>query len=124
MLRRSLCLVKEFVQGAGHGLGVGDVSHLVAEVLGEGLEVHYLLLVRFSVDTVDHCLALGSYEFSHGTVGQQHKLLYEPVGFLGDLLVNTEWLSVGIHFHLHLRPFKTDGAKLEALLPEDLGNAP
>ena len=80
------------------------------------------------MDTVDECLGLlGRHAvhlaarcdiFGYAAVGKQHELLYEPVGLLGDLLVDIDGLALLVHFHLHLRTLEVHRAGLETAFAE------
>ena len=75
------------------------------------------------MDTVDKSLFLPCHKFRHASVGKQHELLDQPVGFLGNFLVDTHRTALFVHLDLHLRPFETDGSCSKPLLAQFEGKA-
>ena len=118
--RCALCLGKQGVQGLGDLPSVAARPELEAEVADELAEARDLLRVRLAVYTVDKGLGLlvglavhpagSGDELGHGTVRKKHELLDQPVGLLGDFLVNPDRLSGRIHLDFHLRTLETDGS--------------
>ena len=97
---------------------------MVTEAAGKAPEPFQFFGVGFVVDAVNEgfCvlrrhpvhLSCSSYEFGHGAVGEQHELLYQPVGFLAYFFVNVYRTSVFVHLHLHFGPVEINGSHLEA----------
>ena len=80
------------------------------------------------MDTVDESLGLlgrhsvhlstSGDKFGHAAVGEEHELLYEPVGLLGDFLVDVDGLALLVHLDLHLGALEIHRAGLEAAFAE------
>ena len=119
-LRRTLGLGQKRVQGLGDLASVAARPELEPEIAYELAEARDLLRVRLAMYTVDKGLGLlvglavhpagSGDELGHGTVRQKHELLDQPVGLLGDLLVNPDRLSGRVHLDFHLRTLETDGS--------------
>ena len=119
-LRRALGLGQKRVQGLGDLATVAARPELEAEVADELAEARDLLRVRLAVYTVNKGLGFlvglavhpagSGDELGHGTVRKKHELLDQPVGLLGDFLVNPGRLSGRIHLDFHLRTLETDGS--------------
>ena len=121
---------EEMVQLFRNFLAAVHLAESVAEIPDKTAEILQFLLIRLVMDTVDkglrlglaplrsRSLALGGDELGHAAVRQQHEFLYKPVCFLRHLLVYIHRTALFIHFHLHLRPFETDGTCCKPLLPQ------
>ena len=80
------------------------------------------------MDTIDEGFGLGlrlavhlaarSHILRHRAVGQEHKLLDEPVGLFGELLVHADGLSVFVDIHLHFRAVEVDSSGRKTLLAQ------
>ena len=127
-LRLALRAVQQLVESLR---GRADVAvlvgrNLVAEALGESIEVLELDLIRLAVDTVDEGLGVllrhavhlpaGGHELRDRAVRQQHELLDQPVGLLRNLLVHADRLALLVHLDLHLRPVEIDRPRLPLVL--------
>ena len=80
------------------------------------------------MDTVGKHLRLSAFghfghHFRHTAVGQEHELLHQLVGILGHLDIGGHGVSLLVHFKPHLGTVETDGAVLEPLFAEQLGQA-
>ena len=130
-LRLLLGVRQETVQREGDVFAAADGAHLVAQVAGELAQAGHFLEVGLVVDTVDeslgvreglasHLAARGDV-FRHVLVRQEHELLDEPVGFLGELLAHGDGLAVLVDIDLHFGAVEADGAGGETLLAQFQG---
>ncbi len=102
--------------------------NLVAKSPGEGQQALEFLLIRLAVDTIDEGLGLLERDPVHlaarrhilrdRPVGKEHKLLHQPVGLLGNLLIHIDRTTLRVHLDLHLRTVEVDGPGLARLCLE------
>ena len=59
-----------------------------------------------------------SHELSHRSVGKEHELFYEPVCFLGNLLIYIYRTSLLVDLDLHLRSVEADGSGCKSFLAQ------
>ena len=126
LLRLALGLLQEVVEAAHSLLSVLGRTHSVAEDLGERPQRIELLGVGSLVDTVDERRLLERRQLAgdklrHPLVGQQHKLLDEPVALLGDPLPHLYRTAFLVDLDLHLRPLEVHRAVVETVLAKDGG---
>ena len=123
LLRLALGFLHQCVERRSCLLRIRGIAQFMTEILGEAAQAVEFLGIRVLVDSVNEGRILGLAFLGgilrHATVGQQHEFLDEPVALLTFFLDDIDRLACLIHEHLHLGPFKGNGALVKALLAQN-----
>ena len=105
---------QQLIDGFRHFSLCSRSTDLVSETVNEPIQVLQFIRVWQVVNTIrEHFRLLVlwylAYKFGHSTVGQQHELFNQLIGFLRFLEIDTERFSLLVNFETDLHPIKVNG---------------
>ena len=94
----------------------------ISKATDECCEILHLLRIGQVMNTVDERLCFFPFswladEFRDRTIGEQHKFLYQFIGFFRFLEIDLKRLAVLVDLELHFIAVKIDRSILEAFFP-------